>query len=95
MEFGLAQLDELLVKKELQIEDGVKLICGDKICPVICRDGQTTVIDFEAPFIYVLIEKLGKINIFDIKRKINKIVIGEKSITIDIDDFPDITRDRP
>ena len=95
MEFGLAQLDELLVKKQLQIEDGVKLVCGDKICPVIYRDGQTTVIEFDAPFIYVLIEKLGKINIFDIKRKINKIIIGEKSITIDIDDFPDITRDRP
>ena len=46
------------------------------------------------PFVYIYIDTLGKINILDIKRKIDKIIFDSKTMTICIDGFPDITRDR-
>lgn len=94
MEFGLDKLEELLEKKELVLEKGAKLVCGDKICPVIWRENGKTIIDFNAPFVYIIIEELGGINIIDIKRRVNKIELGPKTITLLIDSFPDITRDR-
>jgi len=94
MEFNLDTLETLLKTKELQLEDGVKLVCGEKIRPVLSYANGVTSIEFESPFVYIVLEKLGKINIFDIKRKINRIEIGPKTITLVIDSFPDITRDR-
>ncbi|HRA10054.1 MAG TPA: hypothetical protein PKX31_00200 [Chitinophagaceae bacterium] len=92
MEFGINSITELIIKKELIIEDGVKIICGDKVRPIFFSDGENIVIDFEAPFVYLIISKLGPVTIFEIKRKINKIIIGPKTYTIDIADFPNITR---
>jgi hypothetical protein len=94
MEFGLPQLEELLDKRELVLEKGVKLACGDRLRPEIYREDGVTVFDFNAPFVYIIIEELGGINILDIKRKVNKILIAKTTITLVIDSFPDITRDR-
>lgn len=94
MDFGLDKLEELLDKKELVLEKGVKLVCGDKVCPVIWREDGKTIIDLESPFIYIIIEELAGINIIDIKRKVSKIELTPKTITLLIDSFPDITRDR-
>lgn len=94
MEFSLDKLEELLEKKELVLEKGAKLVCGDKVCPIIWRENGKTIIDFDAPFVYIVIEELGGINIIDIKRRVNKIELGPKTITLLIDSFPDITRDR-
>lgn len=94
MEFSLNKLEELLEKKELVLEKGAKLVCGDKVCPIIWREDGMIVIDLESPFVYLVIEELGGINIIDIKRRLNKILIRPKTITLVIDGFPDITRDR-
>lgn len=92
--FSLDTLDELLENRTLSLEKGSKLICGDRVRPVIYRENKVTYIEFESPFIYIVIEELGGINIVDLKRKVNRIEIGEKTITLNIDSFPDITRDR-
>ena len=94
MEFGLDQLEELIDKRELILEKGSKLVCGDKVRPVISRQNGVTIIEFDAPFIYLIIEEMGGINIIDIKRKVDKIKLTKESITLVIDSFPDITRSR-
>lgn len=94
MQLGLNELELLLKNKELVLEDGAKLVCGDKIRPVISYENGVTEIDFESPFVYILIEKMGGLDIFDIKRRVNKIILTEKTVTLVIDSFPDITRSR-
>ncbi len=94
MKIGLKELEELLDKKELEVEAGVKIKCGDAINVSIFRENENTVVRFEAPFVYIYIDTLGKINILDIKRKIDKIIFTKATMTICIDGFPDITRDR-
>jgi hypothetical protein len=94
MKIGLKELEELLNNKELEVEAGVKIKCGDAINVSIFKEDNNTIIRFEAPFVYIYIDTLGKINIMDIKRKVDKIVFSSTSMTICIDGFPDITRDR-
>jgi hypothetical protein len=94
MEFSLKTIIDLLNKKSISA-DGYEIICGDTINTRISSTGDGVKIIFDSPFIYVVIKQLGKINIFDIKRKINSITISYEKITIDIDDFPDITKPNP
>lgn len=94
MKLGLDELELLLKNKELVLEEGVKLVCGDKIRPVISYEDGVTQIDFESPFVYLLVEKMGGLDIFDIKRRVNKIVLTDTEVTLVIDSFPDITRSR-
>lgn len=94
MDFSIKTLIDLLNTKSICL-DGYEIQCGDSINTRITSTGSGVKILFDSPFIYVLIKKLGKINIFDIKRKINSITIEEKRVTIDIDDFPDITKEIP
>lgn len=94
MKMGLKELEELLDKQELEVEPGVKIKCGNAINVSLFRSGEITTVRFEAPFVYIYVDTLGKINILDIKRKVDKIVFDSKAMTICIDGFPDITRDR-
>lgn len=92
MDFSIRTLIDLLNSKSIDV-DGYEIQCGDSINTRITSTKTGIKILFDSPFIYVVIKKLGKVNIFDIKRKINSLTIEEKSITIDIDDFPDITKE--
>ena len=92
MEFTLDTLKQLVKNKELDV-GGAKLTCSDQVRPVMYMDGDDFIISFESPFIYVNIDTLGKVKIFDIKRKVDKLIIREKTMTVVIDDFPDIPKD--
>ena len=92
MELGIKEIRKLLIEKELELEKGAKLLCSDQVRPVFSIDGTNVIIEFESPFVYIFIDTLGSMEIFDIKRKVNRIVLGESTVTLEIDDFPDITR---
>lgn len=94
MEFSLKTIIDLLNKSSIQL-DGYDIVCGDSINTRIMSSGDGIKVVFDSPFIYVVIKKLGKINIMDIKRKINSITVSYEKVTIDIDDFPDITKPSP
>lgn len=116
MDFSIRTLIDLLNSKSINAE-AYEIQCGDSINTSVTSTDSGIKVSFDSPFIYIVIKKVGKVNIFDIKRKINSITICEKSVsavdyankketgifgtaahlgmrvTIDIDDFPDITKE--
>lgn len=92
MDFSIKTLIDLLNKKSIDMGQ-YEILCGDSINSRITATESGIRIFFDSPFIYVNIKSLGKLNIFDIKRKINSITLSQEKVTIDIDDFPDITKE--
>lgn len=87
-------LKELLSTKKIEVADGVEMICGEEINVTLRLSGQKVIIDFGAPFVFINIDKLGPLDIFDIKRRVNHIEVDQDTYTLNIDNFPDITKPR-
>lgn len=85
---------ELLQNKKAIISDGIEMLCGEEISLTIRASAQGIIIDFGAPFVFINIDKLGPVDIFDIKRRLKSIYVSQDNYTLNIDNFPDITKPR-
>lgn len=85
MEFNLDTLQALLVDKKVQVDDGV-FLCADSstIKTVITvNDEKEIVIEFDAPFTYLHVEKLGPKKLLNlVKPRVEVITISDKSIKV-------------
>ena len=85
MEFNLDMLQSLLVNKKVQVQEGV-FLCSDSstIKTVITvNDEQEVVIEFDAPFTYLHVEKLGPKKLLNlVKPRVEVITISAKSIKV-------------
>lgn len=85
MEFNLDTLQALLVDKKVQVDDGV-FLCSDSstIKTVITvNDDKEIVIEFDAPFTYLHVEKLGPKKLLNlVKPRVEIITISTKSIKV-------------
>lgn len=84
MKFNLSTLETLIKDKKVEIQDGVFLTCEKQtIKPNLYFKDNNIVIEFEAPFIYLHIEKIGIKKLLNIVNpRIESITIKEKSFDI-------------
>lgn len=87
-------LEKLIKDKVVTLSDSADLICGDAVNTSIYGHGDSIIIKFMSPFVYLIVKKLGSINIVDIKRKVDSIRIDKENITVVVDNFPDISKSR-
>jgi hypothetical protein len=85
MEFNLATVQELLSKNKVQVEEGV-FLCSDSAtirAVITLNDDNEIVIDFDAPFTYLHVEKLGPKKLLNlVKPRVEVITISDKSIKV-------------
>lgn len=77
MNFGLETLEGLLKDKKVEIQEGVFLCCEKQLIhlDIFLKEGNI-VIEFNAPFTYLNVEKIGP------KRLLNLVSPRVESITI-------------
>jgi len=82
MEFNLKLLEELLKNKKVEIQPGVFICCDEGVIkPTILLKGGDLVIQFDAPFTYLHVEKLGPKKLLNlVKPRIESVRFTEKSI---------------
>lgn len=85
MEFNLDTLQSLLVDKKVQVQEGV-FLCSDSStvkAVMTVNDNKEIVIDFDAPFTYLHVEKLGPKKLLNlVKPRVEVITISDKSIKV-------------
>ena len=87
---GLKEFETLIKLKELEVSDGVYVICKEELKLSIFEDKGAVVIKFDAPFPYLLVKKLGPKQLMNlVEPKIESVLIKDKSITISLSNFPD------
>jgi hypothetical protein len=60
MDFNIASVKLLLQNGQLEVQDGVSLISENKnLKPVIYVSGNDLIVEFEAPFLYLHVTKIG------------------------------------
>lgn len=90
MATSLKDFEKLIKEKELEVSDGVYIICKEEIKLSIFEDDGAVVIKFDAPFPYLLVKKLGPKQLLNlVEPKIESIRIREESINIGLSSFPD------
>lgn len=96
MDFGIQSIISLLKDKKLDLDKDKSAYaqCGEEINSKLYLKGDSVFLDFSSPYPYIVIDKVGGLNVFDITRKIIGVEIGPTYYTLRIDGFPDITRDR-
>jgi len=88
---GVALVENLANKKEVEVAPGVMLKCGEEInLSIFSRDGHM-VIKFGSPAVRVYISKMGPMNLINALRPtIQEIVVTDKTYKIVLDNAPDI-----
>lgn len=84
MEFNLNTIETLIKEKKVEIQEGVFLTCdSQEIKPhMFLKDGEIR-IDFDAPFVYLHVEKLGPKKLINlVNPRIEYIIIKEKSFDV-------------
>ncbi len=96
MKFGVESIFDLLRDKRLNLDDdnSAYLTCGEELNHKWYYKDKSVFIDFDSPFPYITIDKVGGLNLIDITRKVLGVEIGPTYYTLRIDGFPDITKDR-
>lgn len=94
---SLKDFETLVKTRELEVEDGVFIHCGEEIKLSIFhnKENDSVIIKFDAPFAYLRVKKLGPkrlVNLLD--PKIELVEIKEKSIRIELSNFPDFEIER-
>lgn len=86
MSFKIEDLKELLIHGKFEVQSGVFLICENKVLSpkvYMSSDGEAIVIEFEAPFMYLHITKLGPKQLLNIIRpRVEYIKIKENSTLV-------------
>lgn len=77
MNFGIETLENLLKEKKVEIQEGVFLCCDKQLIhlDIFLREGNI-VVEFNAPFTYLHVEKLGP------KKLLNLVSPRVESVTI-------------
>ena len=95
MELGLKEFEQFIKTKELEISDGVFLVCKEEVRLVIYAKDDTVIVEFEAPFAYLLVKKIGPKRLLNVlEPKVKQICIKESSIVIQLSNFPDFEIER-
>jgi hypothetical protein len=85
MEFSIELLEKLLKDKKAEIQTGVFLCCDKGLIKptVSLNNDNNVVIEFEAPFTYLHVEKLGPKRLLNlIKPRIESVTITPKSFNV-------------
>ena len=82
----LTLLEDLINSGKAEIQDGVFLVSEEKmIKPVIYGKNSEVVIDFDAPFVYLHVTKLGPKRLVNlVNPRVEHIVIKKTSIEVKI-----------
>lgn len=88
MEFklGIDEIQKLVCEKRLEVQDGVYL-CADEgvVKPTLYGKDNNLVIEFEAPFPYVYVTKLGPKKLANlVKPRVEKITVKPKTFVIEL-----------
>lgn len=77
MNFGIETLETLLKEKKVELQEGVFLCCDKQLIhlDIFLKEGNI-VVEFNAPFTYLLVTKLG------VKQLLNLVSPRVESVTI-------------
>lgn len=84
MNFGIETLETLLKEQKVEVQEGVFLCCDKQLIhlDIVLRDGNI-VVEFNAPFTYLLVTKLGVKQLLNIvKPRVESVTITPKSFII-------------
>lgn len=86
MNFDINSLKTLLKTGALEVQDGVMLVSDhNQLSPKIYMKDEDLIIEFEAPFLYLHIEKLGVKKLLNlINPRVESITITDKSYDVKI-----------
>lgn len=85
MEFSLSTLQSLLVNKKVQVDEGVYLCSDSSTIKTVMtvNDDKEIVIEFDAPFTYLHVEKIGPKRLLNlVKPRVEVITISDTSIKV-------------
>lgn len=91
----LAKFEELIQEGKTEVSDGVWLLSGEQVSIRIYKERESTIVEFLAPFPYIHITKLGLMRLANmVKPRIQKVIIGPKTIKLEVDGLPDFEIER-
>lgn len=84
MKYDISSLEALLKDGKLEVQDGVFIVCEKKIVHLdMYLKGENIVIEFAAPFTYLLVTKLSVKRLLNVvKPRIESLTITPKSYII-------------
>jgi hypothetical protein len=92
----LNKLFVLLKSKKIEVKEGIYLKVGEEIKIRLYMGNPTTLYcDFESPLPFLIIDKPGGFDIWDIEKNVESIHLTKESYTLVVKGFPDVTRDWP
>lgn len=96
MVYDIGLLEQLLKNKQVEVQDGVSICCDKQLIHLdIYLKNDNIVIEFTAPFTYILITKLGPKRLLNIVRpRIESITITPKSYILKLSTFGDYEVER-
>lgn len=95
MAVGLNEFCDLVIKKNLEIKEGVFLTCSEQINISVYAKGEEVHIDFGAPYVFLHITGLGPITLFTkVRPRVLGVLITKDTITLKLKGFPDFTVER-
>ena len=89
MAYDIGLLEQLLKNKEVEVQEGVSICCEKQIIhlDIYLKDGNV-VVEFAAPFTYVLITKLGPKRLLNlVKPRVESVTITPKSYILKLSTF--------
>lgn len=96
MNYDLSLLEKLLKDKQVEIQDGVLICCEQQLIHLdIYLKNDNIVIEFAAPFTYLLVKKIGVKRLLNlVKPRIESITITPKSYIIKLSTIGDYEIER-